>query len=253
MADDSSAWDDLMELPADPPDMRLVCLNCSRPQSVCWCPFLPVSPLNPNCRVVLLQHPAEEKRSVRTAPILSLALAPGKCLIFKGKKFPHARHEGLADILASPNAILLYPSSTSVSIETLDLVSQDSEKFYDLVLIDGTWPQAKTIFNNSPILRNMKQVTLINHEGSRFVIRTQPTDKCLSTLETAAKALALLENCQEIQEILLKPLNAMCDFQLNHGAVTHHSKEFCIQNQIYPKLVGKRLSKLMRNACKDNN
>lgn len=198
--------------------------------------------------MILLQHPAEEKRCLRTAPMLQLGLAPNKCLIYKGKKFPQPRHEDLENILNQPNTILLYPSKTALDITHME---NDTDS-YNLVLIDGTWPQAKAMYASSPILHKLKQVKLLTSTTSSYVIRTQPTEGCLSTLETAAVALTQLEKDPIYTEQLIQPLHTLCNYQLENGAVTHQSKEFLLKTKMYPKLIGKRLSKLLRSTNDDN-
>ncbi|XP_039442948.1 tRNA-uridine aminocarboxypropyltransferase 2 [Culex pipiens pallens] len=237
-------WADLANIPADPPTMRELCKKCERPVQVCWCSALPPKPLEPRGRIIILQHPAEEKRSLRTAPMLSVGLAPGKCLIYKGKRFPKLDSD-LESILADEKSLLLYPSASSVPLE--QVAASDSGPF-NLILIDGTWPQAKAIYHCSTALHTMRQVKLVSTGNSNYVIRTQPSDGCLSTLETAIEALSVLERDNSYREQLLRPLHALCQFQLDNGAVTHQSKEFLIKHNQYPKLIGKRLNKLLRNA-----
>uniref|UniRef100_A0A1Q3F3G1 tRNA-uridine aminocarboxypropyltransferase n=1 Tax=Culex tarsalis TaxID=7177 RepID=A0A1Q3F3G1_CULTA len=237
-------WADLANIPADPPRMRELCQKCKRPIQVCWCSALPSNPLEPRGRIIILQHPAEEKRSLRTAPMLSIGLAPGKCLIYKGKRFPKPNSD-LESILADEKSLLLYPSATSIPLEQLALADDGP---FNLVLIDGTWPQAKAIYHCSTALHSMRQVKLVSTGNSSYVIRTQPADGCLSTLETAIEALSVLERDTSYREQLLRPLHALCQFQLDNGAVTHQSKEFLIKHNQYPKLIGKRLNKLLRNA-----
>lgn len=177
--------------------------------------------------------------------MLQLGLAENKCLIFKGKRFPLTRHENLETILKQPNTILLYPSKAAVNIEDL---LDCNEEFYNLVLIDGTWPQAKAIYASSPILHTIKQVKLVSRNVSNYIIRTQPTEGCLSTLETAAVALSQLEKDPKYSDQLVRPLHMLCKFQLENGAVTHQSKEHLIKTKAYPKLIGKRLSKLLKST-----
>lgn len=217
----------------------------SRPSVVCWCIGLAVPPMEPKCNVVVLQHPAEEKRSLRTAPMLKLGLAPGKCHIYKGRRFPSQSHsQSLEETLTSPNSLLLFPSKKSVSLQDIDVTAGP----YTLVLIDGTWPQAKAMYTASKLLQNMRQVKLISTGTSCYIVRTQPTDGCLSTLETAAKALSVLERDSSYTDKLIEPLNVLCRYQIDNGAIPHLSKENLLRNKSYPKLVGKRLNKLLKRA-----
>lgn len=176
--------------------------------------------------------------------MLYLGLNPDKCLIFKGKRFP-GNYEELEDILSAPNTLLLYPSPSAIDIRELPFSNNNP---YNIVLIDGTWPQAKAIYSGSQALHKLKQIKLLNTEVSNYIIRTQPTDGCLSTVETAAITLSILENNDIYKKKLVEPLKAMCEFQLQNGAVSHQSKEFRIKNNTYPKLIGKRLNKVLREA-----
>jgi len=243
-------WNDLVGLPADPPKKRSLCLDCGRPTVVCWCSALPEVPVMTESRIVILQHPAEEKRCLRTVPMLQRGLAINKCLIFKGKKFPEYKYKELFEILYSPNSVLLYPSKDSIDLNRFPKVSEVKVP-YNIVLIDGTWPQAKGIFNNTHALHTIKQAKLVHTQTSRYVIRTQPTDGCLSTLETAVEALSILEN-KDYQELLLRPLKALCDFQLDHGAVVHDSKELRIKSSTYPKQIGRRLNRFLKDLNHGN-
>ncbi|KAG5319817.1 DTWD2 protein, partial [Pseudoatta argentina] len=256
---EDNVWSELASIPADPPETRDKCQQCKqvpknpcpiRPVQVCWCPGLPKQRLNPASRIIILQHPAEAKRCLRTVPMLTLALEPGKCLIFRGKKFPLPKHEGLAEILNDENTILLYPSPGAVALDTLDPIGINKQKAYNLILLDGTWPQAKAIYHSSPALYFLRACKLIGVPTSEYVIRTQPTEGCLSTLETGASALSILEGDPELRKKMLGPLHYLCrqvyKFQLENGAVTHQSKEFLIKQKSYPKLIGKRLAKQLR-------
>jgi DTW domain-containing protein YfiP len=142
-------------------------------------------------------------------------------VIYKGKKFPNQKHQKeLEHILNSDKSLLLYPSKEALPIEEIE----NLESIENLILLDGTWCQAKTMYVSSPNLHRMKQAKLVSGGLSNFVIRTQPAEKCLSTLETAIEALCILEKNEIYREVLLKPLHALCDFQMQNGALKHGIK-----------------------------
>lgn len=56
-------------------------------------------------------------------------------------------------------------------------------------------------------------------------------------------------------QVLLRPLKALCSFQLQHGAQIHHSKEHLLKNGMYDKPMpkNKRKIKRMEKLVSDHN
>lgn len=158
-----------------------------------------------------------------------------------------SRSELLNKALASPNSLLLYPGKNAVDIAS---VPQKPIGYHDnaaLIVIDGTWAQAKGIFTQNPQLHEVRQIQLNAESMSEYVVRTQPTKGCLSTLESVAHALAWLEQRPDIVETLACPLRALCQHQLDRGAVVHHSRDD-------PDYIPRRLKlqeKLERRSAKE--
>ncbi|CAL8320275.1 unnamed protein product [Lota lota] len=238
---------DLAALPVEVCERRPTCLRCRRPQKVCLCPFLPVHPLEVSTCLYIVQHPAEESRVLRTVPLLAACLPPGKCNVIVGRRFNEERHPDLAAVCRDPRTLIMYPGPGAQNLE--ELLPPDTEARsvgYNVILIDGTWSQAKDLFLRNDLLHLPKQVQLSRTISSQYVIRTQPTNICLSTLECAALTLSTLEQKEYIQEVLLRPLNALCSFQLQHGAQVHHSKEHLLRNGLYDKPMPKNKRKIKR-------
>ncbi|GAB0205628.1 tRNA-uridine aminocarboxypropyltransferase 2 [Grus japonensis] len=221
-----------------------------RPQKVCLCPFLPIHPLKVSTCLYIIQHPAEESRVLRTVPLLAACLPPDKCKILVGRRFSEDRYPELAAVCRNPNTLILYPGAEATNLEE---VAVKSSRPSVMIIIDGTWSQAKDIFYKNPLFRLPKQVQLKTNISSQYVIRTQPTNTCLSTLECAAVALTIMEKNNSIQETILRPLQALCSFQLQHGAQIHHSKEHLLKNGLYDKPMPKNKRKLRRMELLLNN
>lgn len=54
-------------------------------------------------------------------------------------------------------------------------------------------------------------------------------------------------------QTILRPLQALCSFQLQHGAQIHHSKEHLLKNGLYDKPMPKNKRKLRRMELLVNN
>lgn len=102
------------------------------------------------------------------------------------------------------------------------------------------------MYSNSPDLHSLQKVQIEYREPSSYVIRTQPLEECLSTVETAALTLAHVESDPSIYTTFVKPLNALCDFQLSHGAQKHSSKEFLVRNGLSDKPAPKNIIRKLR-------
>ncbi|XP_039946060.2 tRNA-uridine aminocarboxypropyltransferase 2 [Hirundo rustica] len=160
------------------------------------------------------------------------------------------RYPELATVCRNSNTLILYPGADATNLEEVAMMSSSPSV---MIIIDGTWSQAKDIFYKNSLFRLPKQVQLKPSISSQYVIRTQPTNTCLSTLECAAVALSIMEKNKSIQETILHPLQALCSFQLQYGAQIHHSKEHLLKNGLYDKPMPKNKRKLRRMELLVNN
>ncbi|XP_076614856.1 uncharacterized protein LOC143338383 [Chaetodon auriga] len=249
------AFGDLAALPVEVGERRPTCLRCRRPQKVCLCPFLPPQPLEVSTCLYVVQHPAEESRVLRTVPLLAACLPQGKCNVIVGRRFNEEKHPELAAVCRDSKTLILYPGPKSHNLEELVQYQEVGTVKHNVIIIDGTWSQAKNMFLKNSLFHLPKQVQLNRTLSSQYVIRTQPSNICLSTLECAAVALSILEQNDDIQEVLLRPLKALCSFQLQHGAQIHHSKEHLLKNGMYDKPMpkNKRKIKRMEKLVSDHN
>ena len=87
---------------------------------------------------------------------------------------------------------------------------------------------------------------MTGRQCSSYVVRTQPTSACLSTVEAAAACLQHLERRPQLPALLLSPLHALCRLQLDHGAVPHSSKQALIERGEYQRQRGLRTNRMFR-------
>ena len=115
----------------------------------------------------------------------------------------------------APDAGLLFPSKDSVEIGTLAPDQRPSQ----LIVIDGTWPQAKSLHRALPQLQSLPTYKLAPTQPGQYRIRLEPTDTSLSTVEATVAALRALEPETQNLEQLLDAFELMVQKQLDHPEV----------------------------------
>jgi DTW domain-containing protein YfiP len=119
-------------------------------------------------------------------------------------------------LLRRPDVFILFPTKSSHDAYKLFSL-ENRRKSYVLVVLDGTWREAKKMFVRSPALQQLPAIHLDLRSldrKSEYVVRTQPTDQCLSTVEIVAHTIAILENDASVVEKLVAPLRALCSIQV---------------------------------------
>ena len=157
------------------------CLKCFRPLKSCYCPG--IVPVETGVKFVFLMHPVEAyKQRTGTGRLASLSL-PGSEIII-GRSFEDSRRVG--ELLSDPSfyPIVLYPGRGAGNAESAELRKELSDRQLLIFLIDGTWIEARKMMHRSPCLQELPRMTFIRNYRSRFSIKTQPAEHCLSTIES---------------------------------------------------------------------
>lgn len=191
--------------PMTPMTPRAVCDRCRRPRRVCYCAALPQ--LATRTRVVILQHPRERDMPIGTARMASLCLP--QAALHVGVRWSESAP--LAAALADPARppILLYPGPGA-----RDILRAPPAGPVTLVVVDGTWSQAKNVVRDNPVLQTLPRYAFSAPEPSQYRIRREPSAACVSTIEALMHVLGVLEGEPAPFRALLDPLRAMVDAQI---------------------------------------
>ncbi|HTJ47555.1 MAG TPA: tRNA-uridine aminocarboxypropyltransferase [Kofleriaceae bacterium] len=184
---------------------RVTCRRCRRPASACYCAALPT--LETSTRVVILQHPRERDMPIGTARMASLCLPNASLHVGVQWDGDPALRAALDEPGRTP--ILLYPGAGAK-----DILREPPRGPVTLVVVDGTWSQAKTVVRDNPILRALPRYAFEAPEKSEYRIRREPRDEYCSTIEALMHVLGALEHDPARFRALLDPLRAMVDMQL---------------------------------------
>ena len=182
-----------------------MCSRCLRPVVVCYCANLPTLPTT--TRVVILQHPRERDVAIGTARMASLALPNAELHVGVRWGESAALAAALSDPARPP--ILLYPGEGAK-----DILTEPPAGPVTLVVVDGTWSQARTVVRDNPVLKALPRYAFVAPEPSHYRIRAEPSEEFVSTIEALMHVLGVLEGDPARFRALLDPFHAMIDAQI---------------------------------------
>jgi DTW domain-containing protein YfiP len=196
--------------------VRPTCERCLRPMAACFCAHLQVRPTR--TRVLLLQHPRERRMAIGTARMAHLSLPNSTLRV----STDFADDPVVTAALAQPSTYVLFPGPQAVDIAT---VPRDPSP--TLIVVDGTWWQARKLLKLNPALAAAPRVAFTPRQPSQYLIRRQPAEFCVSTIEALAEVLDVLEGDGAGSfATLLDPFHAMVAkqrwFQTQVHAHRHH-------------------------------
>lgn len=163
--------------------------------------------LSSRVHVLILQHPQEPDQDLGSARIANLALPNSTLRI--GLSWPNLKAALGREAQPSRWAVLYLGSgiksaaprtSESPSLVLVDKKANplpDSAKLLreleGIVLLDGTWSQAKAIWWRNAWLLKLRRAVLTPSKKSLYgELRKEPRRDCLSTIESIAEALSAL-------------------------------------------------------------
>jgi DTW domain-containing protein len=187
-------------------------------------------PMETRSRIVLLMHPKEYRRQkTGTGRLACLNLASTE--IIPGIAFDQdPRFRALAEDPGN-YPVLLYPSPGAINLSSSDFACGPAgERFAAelggrrlvVFLIDSTWRCSHAVLRESPGLLTLPRLEFQPRELSRWVIKRQPHDYCLSTIEAIHELLIALEaaglDSYPDKTRLLDVFASMQDYQLARKA-----------------------------------
>jgi DTW domain-containing protein YfiP len=171
--------------------------------------------------VVVLQHPQERREALSTAPLIAATLRQAKVVV--GLSWPGLSRAAGGAAEAKRWAVLhLGAARPAASGEHRELAILDRRGeaidnpaailrgLRGVVLLDGTWSQAKTLWWRNPWLLKLHRIVLDPPQPARLGrLRREPRRDALSTVEAAALALRHLEAGPEAADALLAALDGL--------------------------------------------
>ena len=199
--------------PADAAEPVADCEHCQKPLPLCICDS--ITPIENRISILILQHPQEQDRALGTARLAALHF--NDAVVKVGLSWP-SLSKALGRPVHDPSrwAVLYLGSAKVAELDTDRAIVALNRKggleehqrallgeIEGVVLLDGTWSQAKALWWRNAWMLKCQRVILGPAQPSRYgELRREPRRDGLSTIEAAAMLLAGLEKRPDIAETL---------------------------------------------------
>ncbi|RDH85617.1 MAG: DTW domain-containing protein [endosymbiont of Galathealinum brachiosum] len=127
---------------------------------------------------ILLTHSREISKKTNTGQLVQ-QLIPDTQIIIWQRTQPDKK---LLQLIKSGATALVYPAEETT-------LSVDPQSFENFILIDGTWQEARKIYNRSPYLHPLPRVQLSSEKVSNYSLRRNQIEGGLCTVECVAELL----------------------------------------------------------------
>ena len=175
---------------------------------------LPVEPVKNIIRVVILQHPQEPDKLLGTAALCVRSLTNAELKI--GLSWRSHRAILGEDAKPSEWGVLylgpqgLPPEPPLIALDKKNKPLAELPPLRGIILLDGTWSQAKALWWRNPWLLKLRRLVLRPTAPSFYgKLRKEPRSECVSTIECAAYTLQFLGDRTEVSPALLENFRRM--------------------------------------------
>ena len=195
--------------PAHPLEPIPDCPYCGKPTPLCICDS--VTPIENRISILILQHPQEQDRALGTARLTAHHFK--NAVVKIGLSWPSLSKALGRPVQDASRWAVLYLGSAKVSEFDTDaeIVAVDRKGEMEegqrailrdiegIVLLDGTWSQAKALWWRNAWMLKCQRVILGPRQPSRYGhLRKEPRRDGLSTIEAAGLVLGALEKRPDI-------------------------------------------------------
>ncbi|MFT6671489.1 MAG: DTW domain-containing protein YfiP [Afipia broomeae] len=185
------------------------CTRCGKPLPLCICDS--VTPIRNRIELLILQHPQEQDRALGTARLTaqhfekvthkiglswpSLSKALGRSVDPQDWAILYLGSAKVADLATDRDVVAIDRKG-----EIEDHQRQILKDIEGVVLLDGTWSQAKALWWRNAWMLKCRRIILGPAQPSLYgKLRKEPRRDGLSTIEAAGMVLSRLEGRAEIE------------------------------------------------------